>query len=96
MLLNLLRMQWNSSVVQTTVLKHDIDVGNHQPIKQDSFRVAPHKQVIMQQEAHPSSNGLAMPSDSPWSSQSLLVPKTVQTSWFCNDYRKDNAITKPD
>lgn len=41
-------------------------------------------------------NGFAVPSSSPWSFSSLLVPKSDQTLRFCNDYRKLNCITKPD
>lgn len=82
---------------QTAVLQHDIDVGDHKPIKQHAYRVNPAKRVEMQREAeYLLENGLAMPSSSPWSSPSLLVPKPDQTFRFCNDYRKVNAITKPD
>ncbi len=41
-------------------------------------------------------HGLAVPSSSPWCSQCLLVPKSDGTSRFCTDYRKVNALTKPD
>lgn len=51
----------------------------------------------MQQEAkYLLDHGHAIPSESPWSSPSLLVPKPDQTVHFCTDYRKVNAITKPD
>ncbi|KAF7657930.1 hypothetical protein LDENG_00020310, partial [Lucifuga dentata] len=88
---------FNDSPTQTNVLHHDIDVGEHVPIKQHAYRVNPTKRAIMQQEVNDLlQNGLAVPSSSPWSSPSLLVPKSDQTAHFCTDYRKLNAITKPD
>ncbi len=41
-------------------------------------------------------HGFAKPSQSPWSSPCLLVPKSDSTYRFCTDYRKVNSITKPD
>lgn len=82
---------------QTTVLSHDIDVGDHLPIAQYAYRVNPTKCAIMQREAtYLVEHGFAVPSNSPWSSPLLLVPKSEQTPSFFNDYRKVNAITKPD
>lgn len=82
---------------QTNVLEHDIDVGNHKPIKQHAYRVHPTKRAVMQQEVkYLLDHGFAVPSCSSWSSPSLLVPKSDQTPRFCNDYRKVNAVTKPD
>ncbi|KAK2920619.1 hypothetical protein Q8A73_000104 [Channa argus] len=82
---------------QTHVISHDIDVGEHKPIKQHAYRVHPTKRTVMQQEVkYLLDHDFAVPSNSPWSSPSLLVPKPDQTSRFCNDYRKVNAITKPD
>lgn len=82
---------------QTNVLCHDIDVGNHAPIKQHAYRVSPEKRALMKQEAdYLLENGLAVPSSSPWSSPSLLVSKPDKTFRFCNDYRKVNSITTPD
>ncbi|KAI3370534.1 hypothetical protein L3Q82_025293 [Scortum barcoo] len=82
---------------QTTVLVHDVDVGDERPIKQHAYRVNPVKRAIMKQEVeYLLENGFAVPSSSPWSSTCLLVPKSDQTHRFCTDYSKVNAITKPD
>ncbi len=41
-------------------------------------------------------NDIAEPSFSSWASPSLLVSKSDGSFRFCTDYRKVNAITKPD
>uniref|UniRef100_A0AAY4E6M7 ribonuclease H n=1 Tax=Denticeps clupeoides TaxID=299321 RepID=A0AAY4E6M7_9TELE len=82
---------------RTTVLSHDIDVGNSTPIKQHPYRVNPVKRDIMRSEVdYLLQNNLAVHSQSPWSSPCLLVPKPDSTFRFCTDYRKVNSITKPD
>lgn len=82
---------------QTSVLSHDIDVEGHCPIKQHAYRVNPNKRKLMQTETnYLLEHGLAIPSNSPWSSPCVLVPKPDTTTRFCNDYRKVNSITKPD
>lgn len=82
---------------QTNVVKHDIEVHDHPPIKQNAYRVNPTKRNIIESELkYLVENGLAVPSSSAWSSPCLLVPKPDGTHRFCTDYRKVNAITKPD
>ncbi len=82
---------------QTNVLKHDIEVNEHPPIKQNAYRVNPAKRKIIESEVkYLVENGLAVPSSSAWSSPCLLVPKPDGSHRFCTDYRKVNAITKPD
>uniref|UniRef100_A0A9J8B112 Gypsy retrotransposon integrase-like protein 1 n=1 Tax=Cyprinus carpio carpio TaxID=630221 RepID=A0A9J8B112_CYPCA len=82
---------------RTTVLEHDIDVGFAKPIKQHSYRVNPTKRHIMKTEVeYMLQHGLAQHSQSPWSSPCLLVPKADGTYRFCTDFRKVNAVTKPD
>jgi len=81
----------------TQVLKHDIDVGDHSPIKQRAYKVNPVKRKLMEAEAkYLVENGFAVPSFSAWSSPCLLVPKADGTQRFCTDYRRVNAVTKPD
>ncbi len=41
-------------------------------------------------------HGLVTPSQNPWSSPCLLVPKQDSTFHFCTDYRKVNSVTQPD
>lgn len=82
---------------RTSVLFHDIDVGNHFPIKQHAYRVNPTKRALFQQEVtYLLEHGLAVPSCSAWSSPCLLVPKADKTPRFCTDFRKVNSVTKPD
>lgn len=81
----------------TTVLEHDIDVGDKGPIKQHPYRVNPEKRSILQREVeHMTRNNIAEPSSSPWSSPCFLVGKPDGTYRFCSDYRRVNAITLPD
>lgn len=82
---------------QTGILSHDIDVNDHPPIKQHAYRVNPVKRAAMLSEVeYLVDHGLAEPSSSPWSSPCILVPKPDNTFRFCTDFRKVNAITKPD
>lgn len=82
---------------QTTILTHDIDVGQFLPIKQNPYRVNPFKRDVMRREVdYLLQHGFATPSQSPWSSPCLLVPKADLSFRFCTDYRKVNNITKPD
>ncbi len=81
----------------TTILKHDIDVGNAVPVKQHAYRVNALKRSVMKTEVkYLLENGLAKPSCSPWSSPCLLVTKSDGSARFCTDYRKINALTVPD
>ena len=82
---------------RTTVLEHDIDVGEARPIKQHPYRVNSEKRKLMEKEVmYLLENNLAYPSSSAWSSPCLLVPKPDSTVRFCTDYRKVNKITVPD
>ncbi|KAL2078791.1 hypothetical protein ACEWY4_026476 [Coilia grayii] len=82
---------------QTHVLKHDIDVGSADPIKQHPYRVNPAKREVLRREVeYMLANGIAEHSISSWSSPCLLVAKPDHTFRFCTDYRRVNAVTKPD
>uniref|UniRef100_H3C3V9 ribonuclease H n=1 Tax=Tetraodon nigroviridis TaxID=99883 RepID=H3C3V9_TETNG len=88
---------FSDTPTRTTAIYHDIDVGEHAPIKQHAYRVNPTKRALLQQEvAYLLENDLAIPSTSAWSSPCLLVPKPDKTHRFCTAYRKVNQVAKPD
>lgn len=68
----------------TSVLTHDIDVGNSLPVKQNAYRLNPNKCAIMKEEVE----YMILPSP--------VKACGVDSSFrFCTDYRKVNKITKP-
>ena len=82
---------------RTTAITHDIDVGDSRPIKQHAYRANPLKLSQLQKEVKfMVDHGIAEPSFSPWSSPCILVSKSDGTFRFCTDFRKVNAVTKPD
>lgn len=88
---------FNDVPSRTTVLEHDINVGDAAPIKQHAYHVNTAKRALMRNEVeYLLEHGFAQSSCSPWSSPCLLVPKSDGTVRFCTDYRKVNAVTVPD
>lgn len=79
---------------RTSVVRHDINVGNVAPIKQHPYQCPPLKRELMRKEVqYLLDNSLAVPSHSSWSSPCLLTPKSDGTPWFCTDFRRVNAVT---
>lgn len=82
---------------KTTLIKHDIDVGDAKPIRQRFYRVSEEKRKIIEKEVHYMlENNIAVPSSSSWTSPCLLVEKADKSPRFCTDFCKVNAVTKPD
>ncbi|KAL1279156.1 hypothetical protein QQF64_025829 [Cirrhinus molitorella] len=82
---------------RTHLIQHDVDVGDAQPIRQRFYRAPLSKRKVLESEIqYMLENGIAVPSCSSWASPCLLVKKPDSTYRFCTDYRKLNAITKPD
>lgn len=62
---------------RTTVLEHDVDVGDASPIKQHTYQCSLPKRELMKMEVeYLLKNGQAKPSCSSWSSPCLLTPKS--------------------
>ena len=78
-------------------MEMEILTGDAEPVKQNMRRMpfAVRCEVARQLEAMQES-GVIQPSKSPWSSPVVMVRKRDGTHRFCVDYRKLNAVTKPD
>ena len=81
----------------TTCCYHDVDVGTSPSIKQHPYRTNPIKLEQMRKEIdYMLENHIIEPSNSDWSSPSILVPKPDGSLHFCMDFRKLNSLTKTD
>ncbi|CAM5158112.1 unnamed protein product [Eretmochelys imbricata] len=76
---------------------HSIDTGNAHPIKVQPYRVSPQAKTAIEREIQDMLQmGVIRPSESAWASPVVLVPKPDGEIRFCVDYRKLNAVTRPD
>ena len=82
---------------RTSVVKHKIDTGNAQPIKQSPYWVSQQQRAeIDSQIANMPEQYIIDVSSSPWSSPVVLVKKKDNTTRFCIGYCKLNTVTKKD
>lgn len=73
---------------------HTIETNSERPLSSKPFRVPIHlRQEMESQLSKMLRMGIIRPSNSPWSSPSLLVKKKDGTHRFCVDYRKLNDVT---
>ncbi|CAM5130705.1 unnamed protein product [Natator depressus] len=76
---------------------HSIDTGNAHPIRVQPYRVSPQAKTAIEREIQDMLQmGVIRPSESAWASPVVLVPKPDGEIRFCVDYRKLNAVTRPD
>ena len=82
---------------RTSLVVHDIDVGDATPVKLPPYRVNPHKQRLLEDElGYMLRHNLIERAYSEWSSPVTLQPKPGGKVRFCVDFRKVNALTKAD
>ena len=82
---------------RTKQLKHKINTGDHQPIRQLARRISPCKREEVHQLLQDMlARKVIQPSTSPWASSVVLVKKKDGSTRLCIDYRKINAITHKD
>ncbi|CAM4703523.1 unnamed protein product [Lepidochelys kempii] len=76
---------------------HSIDTGNAHPIRAQPYRVSPQAKTAIEWEIQGILQvGVICLSSSAWASSVVLVPKPDGEIRFCVDYRKLNAVTRPD
>ena len=82
---------------QTTLVQHDIDVGDSLPIKQHAYRLNPLRLADLRVEIqYMLDNGILEHSNSPWSSPCLLVPKSTGGIRVVTDFKKINNLCTAD
>lgn len=82
---------------RTDVVMHDIELTDTKPVKQHPYRMHPAKVKILEEEVKEMLKlGVIERSHSDYSSPVVMIPKPDNTQRVCIDFRKLNALTKPD
>ncbi|XP_041435978.1 uncharacterized protein LOC121399407 [Xenopus laevis] len=81
----------------TNWVVHQVNTEGHGPIRTPAYRVAESVRAAMKKEIEEMlALGVIVPSQSPWASPVVLVPKKDGSTRFCVDYRKLNQVTVTD
>ncbi|RWS18754.1 Retrovirus-related Pol polyprotein from transposon 17.6-like protein, partial [Leptotrombidium deliense] len=82
---------------KTNVLKHSIDTGNNEPIRQTPYRKSYKEREELRKEVDKLlQHNLIRESTSPWGAPVVLVRKRDGSWRFCVDWRKLNKATRKD
>ena len=82
---------------RTNAAVHKIDTGDAQPIRTAPYRIPQKLEEAVNDEIEKMLEmEVIRPSQSPWSSGVVIVPKPDGSIRFCVDYRKLNQVTKMD
>ena len=82
---------------KTSMVKHEVNTGDTEPINQRYYRVTDDKRKIIKDEVDKMlKDGVIRESKSAWASPVVLVTKKSGKPRFCIDYRKLNAHTITD
>lgn len=100
--LNQYRHMFSLTPSQTTWCTHEVDTGDSLPVKNKIYRYPDNVRDCIRTEVQKMVElGVIEPSDSPWASPAVLVPKPhtqggKREMRFCVDYRGLNAVTRTD
>ena len=82
---------------RTSKIRHSINTGDHQPIRQPVRRMPPYRREEARKLlTEMLAKDVIQRSSSPWASPIVLVGKKDGSVRFCVDYRKVNGITRKD
>jgi len=82
---------------RTDLVVHKINTGDSKPVKKFPFRTSPkEKDMIVKEVNVLEERGIIRPSNSPWSTNVVLVKKKDGGHRMCIDFRGLNAVTKKD
>ena len=80
---------------RTNAADHDVDVGDHEPIKIPLQSEPTEKRAHLNKEfEYMLENNIIEPSKSEWSSPCILVPKPDGSFRFVTDFRKSQSVLK--
>ncbi len=81
----------------TQVLHHEIRTPPGTVVRQRPYRVPEARRRAIEEEIQQMLKlGVIEPSNSPWSSPIVMVPKPDDTLHFCNDFRRLNEVSEFD
>ncbi|KAJ8043827.1 hypothetical protein HOLleu_11099 [Holothuria leucospilota] len=85
----------STDIGRTDLVRHSINTGSANPIKQPARRLPPHRREMEKAELTRMLEAkIIQPSSSPWASPTVLVTKKDGSTRFCVDYRRLNNVTQ--
>lgn len=81
----------------TSLVEHEIDIGNAKPVHLAPYRTSPAKKELIESQIKDMlREGIIEPASGPWAAPVVIVPKPSGEPRFCVDYRALNKLTVKD